>query len=93
MLTFTEIFMFSIGVFAVGIAIAICLAFLYLLVKIIDVKLNIKQDEDFSFQTVQKSSIPKTPKKQKVEDDLPILGPMKVETSFDDKRIGKVESK
>jgi len=90
MLTLGEIVFLSAAVLLIGISVSICIAFLYFLMRIIDRRIGSNKEDGSKTDGVEKTKYSAKKIAEAKGDDVPFTAPMKVETSFNDKRIGRV---
>ena len=92
MFTPGELILITAAVFVIGIAVSLCISFLYLMMRIIDKRINPGplSDQEKPKQ-VEKIKYSVKEKAEAIKDDVPFATPpVRVETSFDDRRIGKM---
>lgn len=92
MFTLGELVIVAVSVFVIGIVVSICIAFLYLMMRMIDKRINSGTAlEPEKAKTIEKVKYSAKEKAGLTKDDVPFSAPpVKVETSFEDRRIGKV---
>jgi len=90
MFTLGEIVFLSAAVLLVGVSVSVCIAFLYFLMRIIDRRIGSNKEDGSKTDSVEKVKYSAKEIAEAKMDDVPFSTPMKVETSFNDKRIGKV---
>lgn len=88
MFTLVEMAVLAAGILIIGLCVAIPAAILYYLMKLIDRRFHSDKEEKPDQETFKKRTLTKE-EKVILKDDIPFSTPMKVETSFDDRRIGK----
>ena len=90
MLTIVQAATLALNILLIGGSVVFCLAVLYLLVRLINVKLARPKERENSNDLLSKPEWVKKKGEGSVEDDVPFSEPFTVKTSFDGKRIGKV---
>ena len=90
MIAIVDMLVVSLGVILVGSSLALCFALLYLFIRLVDKRFSQNKETLEIEQKVSKTKEQKKKDKEIKEDDIPFSVPIKVETSFENKRIGKV---